>query len=775
MNSLLRYSLKIIKPTNIKNVKITTSTIKPKTLQQSGVFLNSINNKSNNILYKFNKPSNDYINSNIFFENCKNEININNNNVNKRNYSSSNNNSNNNNNNSKNSNNNNNNNNNNNESFKFFKNLFEIKKVNGILTIIVGTFVIFKIYDDKIGIVFCENEIDKETILNDPYDNRSEEIIVELKDIEKDDNIIDDDNNDETKKISSFKLFFKMIGNDIWLFCFGIVTAFFSSWVGLQIPKVFGSLVDCTKNGDPLKGPATQAIFILLAQAGLNFLYSTLISMACERYSARLRSTLFGAMLEQEIAFFDQNSTGDLINRLSSDVQLVRSALKHSVSLGVKSIGQIVGGIISLILISPKLSFGMMAILPTMVSVGTVYAGWLKSLSLRSQRAQAQSTIVAEEAIGNIRTVQAFSNQHYETDRFMEKNQQSLSLSTESGVQIGIFQGVTSLALNSVSLLVYWYGGTLVSRGEMTGGQLTSFIIHTMNMQSSFSQISILFTQIMSAMGGMQRITELINRIPLINSNKGYKLKELKGEIKFIDVDFKYPTRPHVHVLNRLNLTLKPGQVVALAGSSGGGKSTIAGLLERFYDISNGEILIDGYPIKELNAKWLRSRIGIVSQEPSLFATTILENLRYGNPNATEDEIIEAAKLANAHQFISNFPQGYNTVVGERGVQLSGGQKQRIAIARAILKNPQIIILDEATSALDSQSELLVQTALDNLMKGRTTLVIAHRLSTVQSADVIGVLSHGKIAEFGNHNELMKNQKGLYYKLVQRQLSQQQQ
>ncbi|EGC31868.1 hypothetical protein DICPUDRAFT_39254, partial [Dictyostelium purpureum] len=568
------------------------------------------------------------------------------------------------------------------------------------------------------------------------------------------------------------KLFFKTIGNDIWLFCFGVITAFASSWVGLQVPKVFGKLVDCTKNGEELKGPATQAVIVLLVQASLNFLYSTLISIACERYSSKLRNTLFSSMLEQEIGFFDQNSTGDLINRISSDVQLVRSALKHSVSLGVRSIGQIVGGIISLVLISPKLSFGMMTILPSMVSIGTIYAGWLKSLSIRSQAAQAQSTIVAEEAIGNVRTVTAFSNQHYEADRFKEKNKKSLSLSTESGIQIGIFQGITSLALNAVSLLVYWYGGTLVTRGEMTSGQLTSFIIHTMNMQHSFSQISILFTQTMSAMGGMQRITEMINRIPHINSNKGYKLKNLKGHVEFKNVDFRYPTRPHVQVLNGLNLTLNPGQVIALAGSSGGGKSTVAGLLERFYDTCGGEVFIDGISIKKLNAKWLRSKIGIVSQEPSLFATSIIENLRYGNPNATFEEIIEAAKLANAHQFISIFPNGYDTVVGERGVQLSGGQKQRIAIARAILKNPQIIILDEATSALDSESEHLVQEALQNLMKGRTTLIIAHRLSTVKSADAIGVLSHGKIVEFGSHNQLMKNQNGLYFNLVQRQLSQ---
>ncbi|KAF2078094.1 hypothetical protein CYY_000565 [Polysphondylium violaceum] len=655
---------------------------------------------------------------------------------------------------SSNNSNNNSSNNNNNYNFKSsFKLNFNV--IDGV--IIVGcTYFILKFYNDRIGVVFCE---ETNTI-------PSKEIFIPFKEDGDDEQEV----GERHKPLSPFQLFWKTIGNDIWMFCFGVVTAFLSSWIGLQIPKVFGKLIDSTKSGSSLTQPALHAVAILVIQASLNFLYSTLISIACERYSAKLRNTLFESMLEQEIAFYDKNSTGDLLNRISSDVQLVRSALKHSVSLGVKSIGQIVGGTISLFLISPKLSLGMLTILPAMVGVGTFYAGWLKSLSLRSQAAQAQSTSVAEEAMSNIRTVVAFSNQEYESQRFAEKNKKSLSLATESGIQIGIFQGVTSMALSSISLLVYWYGGTLVSAGEMTSGQLTSFIIHTMNMQNSFSQLSILFTQIMSAMGGMTRITELINKTPAIESGVGIKRNTVVGDIQFRDVQFSYPARPHIQVLKGLNLDIKQGQVVALAGPSGGGKSTIASLLERFYDVDGGEILIDGVPIKKINAKWLRNHIGIVSQEPSLFATTIIENLRYGCPEATEQQVMEAAKLANAHQFIESFPLGYNTIVGERGIQLSGGQKQRIAIARAILKNPQIIILDEATSALDSESEHLVQEALQNLMKGRTTLIIAHRLSTVQNADAIAVVKHGVIVEYGSHSQLMAK-KQLYYQLVQRQLS----
>ncbi|EFA77764.1 ABC transporter B family protein [Heterostelium album PN500] len=397
---------------------------------------------------------------------------------------------------------------------------------------------------------------------------------------------------------------------------------------------------------------------------------------------------------------------------------------------------------------------------------------WVLSLGI-AQQANAQTTAMAQEALGNIRTVVAFASQDTESSRFAQRSQESLDLATDAGVQIGIFQGVTSLALNAVSLLVYWYGGTLVSAGTITSGQLTSFILHTMSMQNSFSQLSILFTQLSNASGGMSRVTELLNRSTLIPRRPGLRLSHIKGRIEFVNVGFRYPSREHVQVLNKFNLTVKPGQVVALAGQSGGGKSTVAALLERFYEANEGEILVDGVPITQLSADWLRNHIGIVNQEPALFATSILDNLRYGKPDATVEEIEEACRQANAHHFISSFPNGYSTMVGEKGVQLSGGQKQRIAIARAILKNPRILILDEATSALDSESEGLVQDALTRLMAGRTTLVIAHRLSTVQNADAIAVIANGKVAEFGTHTQLM-SKNGQYYNLVQRQLQQHQ-
>ncbi|GAM17660.1 hypothetical protein SAMD00019534_008350 [Acytostelium subglobosum LB1] len=586
--------------------------------------------------------------------------------------------------------------------------------------------------------------------------------------------LLDEETDEEwSRQLTSHQLFWKLIGRDVWLMAFGIVTALVSAYLGIQIPKVFGKLIDSAKKGESLRDPAVHAVLILLAQAGLNFVYTTLISIACERYSNNLRNTLFQSLLDQEVAFFDFHSTGDLINRLTNDVQLVRSALKHSVSLGVRSIAQIVGGVVSLFLISSKLSVAMITILPTMVGIGTLYAGWLKRLSIRSQEAMAQSTSVAEEAIGNLRTVVAFANEDLEARRFAAKSKESLDLATETGIQIGIFQGVTSMALNAVSLLVYWYGGNLVASGEITSGQLTSFIIHTMSMQASFSQLSVLFTQISNASGGMERITEMINRQSTIPRQRGKRLANIKGRIEFDSVGFRYPARKNIQVLKEFNLTLQPGQVIALAGPSGGGKSTIAALLERFYDANEGTITIDGVPIQELSASWLRKQIGIVNQEPALFATTILENLSYGNPNATRDQIEEAARQANAHQFIISFPMGYDTIVGERGVQLSGGQKQRIAIARAILKNPKILILDEATSALDSESEGLVQDALQVLMKGRTTLVIAHRLSTVQNADSIAVVSNGRVSEFGPHAVLMAKPNGLYHQLVQRQVQQQ--
>jgi ATP-binding cassette subfamily B (MDR/TAP) protein 8 len=342
-------------------------------------------------------------------------------------------------------------------------------------------------------------------------------------------------------------------------------------------------------------------------------------------------------------------------------------------------------------------------------------------------------------------------------------------LNCNLGVGIGLLQGATNLALNGIVLGTLLFGGHLLSKEEITAGNLMSFLVATQTIQKSLSQLSMLFGQYVRGMTAAIRIFALMDIEPTVELHKGIKLHDMVGEVSFKNVTFYYPTRSDHIVLKDFNMKLIPGKVTAICGLSGEGKSTVASLLERFYDIESGIITIDGNDIKLLDPSWLRGEvIGFINQEPILFGTTIMENIRFGKPEATDEEVIRAAKIANAHNFIEKFAQGYETTVGERGVTVSGGQKQRIAIARAIIKNPTILILDEATSALDTESEALVQDALEKAMKGRTVLVIAHRLSTIQNADVIAVISKGKIVETGTHSELKKI-KGLYWQLIKQQ------
>jgi ABC-type multidrug transport system fused ATPase/permease subunit len=407
------------------------------------------------------------------------------------------------------------------------------------------------------------------------------------------------------------------------------------------------------------------------------------------------------------------------------------------------------------------------------VAVGTWYAKYIKKISLRAQKAIAQTDAVAMEVISNMRTVRSFTNEGLERKRFVEKSNENLSLSQKVGRQLGILQGLTSIALNGIGLVVYWYGGYQVSLGHISTGALTAFMMHTLSLQNSAQHLSILLGQVLAANGAIARLEEVAKISPKIGGSVNshlLKLPNVKGAVELRNVTFSYPSREHQKVLSNFTLSLPAGKVTALVGPSGGGKTTVTSLIERFYDPQSGEVTLDDVPISVLDPNWLRSLVGIVSQEPVLFATTIKENIAYGRPGASDEDIIAAAQRAYVHDFVTAFPEGYNTMVGERGIQLSGGQKQRIAIARAILKNPRILILDEATSALDAESEAQVQEALHELMKGRTVLVIAHRLSTVQVADNIAVVCDGQIVETGNHQELMRKA-GVYAQLVSRQLS----
>lgn len=354
---------------------------------------------------------------------------------------------------------------------------------------------------------------------------------------------------------------------------------------------------------------------------------------------------------------------------------------------------------------------------------------------------------------------------------FGQEVESSRKLNIQLGLGIGAFQCLANIALNGIVLGTMFAGGRLMTRDEISAGDLMSFLVSTQTIERSLAQLSLLFGNVVRGLSAGARVFEFINATPTIPLSGGKKIPfhSLRGDIKFQNVRFSYPTRAEQEVLKDFSLTIPAGKVVALVGLSGGGKSTVAALLERFYEVGQGKITLDGENIKDLDPSWLRGRaIGFINQEPVLFATSVMENIRYGRPDATDLEVLEAADLANAHSFITGFPEGYKTVLGERGVTVSGGQKQRIAIARALIKNPSILVLDEATSALDAESERIVQEALNNVIKGRTVLIVAHRLSTIRDADAIAVVSNGKIVEQGTHEELRKR-KGLYWELIRQQ------
>ncbi|MEI8256703.1 MAG: ATP-binding cassette domain-containing protein, partial [Deltaproteobacteria bacterium] len=392
----------------------------------------------------------------------------------------------------------------------------------------------------------------------------------------------------------------------------------------------------------------------------------------------------------------------------------------------------------------------------------------VRKLSRDVQDALADASQVAEESIAGIRTVRSFAAEAIERARYGRSVDASYSIARHRVISTGTFMGFATFLGYAAAAMVLWYGGRLVVAGRLTVGGLTSFLVYTIMVAFSLGSLSELWSDVMKAAGAAERVFALLDQPPTMSAGGAVRVEQIEGAIAFEQVVFAYPTRPDAPVLHGLDVTITAGEVVALVGPSGAGKSTIASLLSRLYDPDAGRITLDGRDLRDYDPDWLRRRVGVVSQEPILFSSTIRENIRYGRPDATDAEIEDAARAANAHDFVTRFPRGYDTPVGERGVQLSGGQKQRVAIARAVLKNPRILVLDEATSALDAESEHLVQEALDRLMTGRTTLVIAHRLSTVVGADRVLVLDGGRLVQSGSHRGLM-GEDGLYRRLVERQ------
>ena len=554
----------------------------------------------------------------------------------------------------------------------------------------------------------------------------------------------------------------------------GTIFLLISSAMGLAYPQGIRIIMDealGSRNTDMVDLAAIGMLAVFAIQGVATAFRSYLFTVTGERIVTQLRKHLFESIVEQEIGFFDDRKTGELTNRLASDTQILQNTVSVNISMALRFGTAALGGVGLLIYTSPQLTSIMLLVVPP-VTVGGLYVGRLvRNLSRKSQDALAKAGEVAEETFSGIRTVRTFNREPMEVNSYSEQVEDAFLLSKTRSKAVAIFMGATSFAGYASIAVVLWYGGRLVLDNSMSVGELISFILYTLIVSGALGVLASIYANFMRAAGASERVFSLMERVTSIPRGSGTTLPHPEGKISFQGVHFAYPTRPDISVLQNINLSVSPGERIALVGPSGSGKSTIAALISRLYDPVSGVISLDDVALTELEAGWLREQIGVVSQEPILFSASIAQNIRYARTDATDLEIKEAARIANALEFVEKFPEGMETQVGERGVQLSGGQKQRIAIARAVLKNPKILILDEATSALDTESEYLVKEALERLMQNRTTLVIAHRLSTVQGADRVLVIHHGQVEEEGTHAQLLE-QGGMYNRLVERQIVQ---
>ncbi|XP_072109854.1 ATP-dependent translocase ABCB1 isoform X1 [Mobula birostris] len=498
-----------------------------------------------------------------------------------------------------------------------------------------------------------------------------------------------------------------------------------------------------------------------------SFMQVAFWSLAAARQTKKIRKEFFHAVLRQEMGWFDVNDTAEINTRLTDDISKISDGIGDKISILIQTLTTFIAGFAIGFIKGWKLALVILAVSPVLGICAIIWSKILTSYTKQEQDAYAKAGAVAEEALSAIRTVVAFGGQNKEITRYLKNLVEGQNLGIRKAISSNVALGSTFLIIYGTYALAFWYGSTLVLDESYTIGKVLTVFFAVLIGAFSIGQTSPHIEAFASARGAAQKIYKIMDQEPLIDSfsESGHKLNQIKGDVEFSNVHFRYPSRPDVKVLKGLNLKFQSGQTVALVGSSGCGKSTTIQLLQRLYDPEDGMIMLDGHDIRSLNVRHLRELIGVVSQEPILFATTIAENIRYGREDVSMDDIEEATKEANAYEFIMKLPDKFNTLVGERGAQLSGGQKQRIAIARALVRNPKILLLDEATSALDAESEAAVQAALDKVRRGRTTIVIAHRLSTVQNADIIAGLENGVIIELGTHKQLMEA-KGIYYNLV---------
>jgi len=550
----------------------------------------------------------------------------------------------------------------------------------------------------------------------------------------------------------------------------GILFLLGSSAASLAFPALLGDLVNAGSEGlltENLNRVALLLAGTLIIQSFFSYFRVVLFVNVSEKAIASLRQTAFNHIIRLPIKFFDKHRVGELNSRISADISLLHDSLTYTLAEFIREIIIIIGGITLLAVTSWKLTIFMLAILPAVVLTAVFFGRFIRRYSKSVQKKVAESNTIVEETLQGIRSIKAYTNEFHEYIRYKLKSNEAAQIGIKGGKYRGAFSAFMITGMLGALVAVIWKGVSLMSKGEIDTGELFSFVLYSGFIAGTIAGIAGTFTQIQKFIGATEELFDVLKEEieDLDDSVEITADQHINGAIRMRDIRFSYPSRPGEIVLDGVSMEIKENQLVAVVGPSGAGKSTLTALLLRLHDPDNGVIEFDGRNSTSFSLTALRRQIAIVPQDIFLFGGTIRENIAYGKPGATEKEIIEAAEKANAQEFINSFPDKYDTLVGERGTQLSGGQRQRIAIARAVLKDPRVLILDEATSSLDSESERLVQDALEKLMKGRTSIVIAHRLSTVRKADKIIVLDRGKVSESGTHEELIRIEGGLYRNL----------
>ena len=558
-----------------------------------------------------------------------------------------------------------------------------------------------------------------------------------------------------------------------WQFVIGLVLLFLSSTVFMIFPYSVGLMLDVAQGKETafnldLSKIGIGLLVVLVFQGFVSYSRVLLFAQISERGTADIRNALYQRIISLPIVFFEKSRVGDIVSRLTNDVEKLYNTFYFVLAEFFRQVILLIGGVVFLAWQTPKLAGVMLLTFPVIVIGAMIFGRYIRKLSKQRQTMLAETNTILDETLQSIHAVKAFTNELFETKRYRQSNESVITVSLKFASGRALFSVFIITVLFGALFFVIWTGMRMVQTGEVTAGQLISFVTFTAVIGGAIAGLGNFYSELVGAVGATERIREILSTPSETEErlDAGMEAGRLNGNIEFRDVRFSYPTRADVPVLKNVNISIESGKKVAIVGQSGAGKSTIMQLLLQFHKLDGGSISIDGKNIYDYDLHSYRNNFAIVPQEVILFGGTIRENILYGKPDASDAEIIEAAKQANTWDFISSFPEGLETVVGERGIKLSGGQRQRIAIARAILRNPSILLLDEATSSLDAESEKVVQDALNNLMRNRTSIIIAHRLATIREVDCIYVLEGGHIVEKGTHEELSSLFDGAYSSLA---------